>query len=403
VKDIHKLFYVLFLSGLLLQQVGKATFIPLTVQEFDGSPSVTKVKNITFNGATLTDLLNGRVLVTVSSTGGASVSGTAGSIQFSDGTTFASDNSNLFWNDANNRLGIGTSTLGQAKTRINIASAAEQGLVLKAIAGQTGNLLEVQNGRGLLIHNLGLSSDALVLRNPHDVTRTLRFNINNNLWTIAAQSGFQITSSSAASLYMGGGGEGSMIGKWSFSSASTDTGLVFNPSSRAQFAASGLSGANATTYTSDAYPGAGRLFANKWTHYTGRGASLSGNNSGNGGEMIFDFGRGANATTGTAGKHGKMILQVDTGVATGLMGNILEVKNNSGVVSLAVHSNGSLGVGLDNPVRKLHISEAMRIQPQSSSPSSPALGDLYVDSDTNELCFYDGSSWTGLKAGAACL
>jgi hypothetical protein len=63
VKDIHKLFYVLFLSGLLLQQVGKATFIPLTVQEFDGSPSVTKVKNITFNGATLSDLLNGNVLV----------------------------------------------------------------------------------------------------------------------------------------------------------------------------------------------------------------------------------------------------------------------------------------------------------------------------------------------------
>ncbi|MCE2929675.1 MAG: hypothetical protein LW817_08620, partial [Candidatus Caenarcaniphilales bacterium] len=47
----------------------QATFIPLTVQELGGSPSVTKVKYITFNGATLTDLLNGRVLVTVSGGG----------------------------------------------------------------------------------------------------------------------------------------------------------------------------------------------------------------------------------------------------------------------------------------------------------------------------------------------
>ncbi len=40
-------------------------------------------------------------------TGGSS---TAGSVIFSDGTNFAEDNSNLFWDDTNNRLGIGTLT-----------------------------------------------------------------------------------------------------------------------------------------------------------------------------------------------------------------------------------------------------------------------------------------------------
>ncbi|NBW35169.1 MAG: hypothetical protein EBR30_09150 [Cytophagia bacterium] len=35
-------------------------------------------------------------------------SGGAGAIQFSDGSAFASDASNLFWDDTNNRLGIGT-------------------------------------------------------------------------------------------------------------------------------------------------------------------------------------------------------------------------------------------------------------------------------------------------------
>jgi len=38
----------------------------------------------------------------------ANPSGVAGAIQFSNGSAFASDASNLFWDDTNNRLGIGT-------------------------------------------------------------------------------------------------------------------------------------------------------------------------------------------------------------------------------------------------------------------------------------------------------
>jgi hypothetical protein len=37
-----------------------------------------------------------------------SVSGVAGAIQFSNGSAFASDATNLFWDDTNNRLGVGT-------------------------------------------------------------------------------------------------------------------------------------------------------------------------------------------------------------------------------------------------------------------------------------------------------
>lgn len=65
-------------------------------------------------------------------------------------------------------------------------------------------------------------------------------------------------------------------------------------------------------------------------------------------------------------------------------------------------SSARFGIGTSTPARKLHISEAIRIEPQSSPPSSPSLGDLYVDSDTNELCFYNGSSWLGVSAAAAC-
>jgi hypothetical protein len=42
--------------------------------------------------------------------GGGSPSGVSGAIQFSDGSAFASDAANLFWDDTNNRLGVGTNT-----------------------------------------------------------------------------------------------------------------------------------------------------------------------------------------------------------------------------------------------------------------------------------------------------
>ena len=44
----------------------------------------------------------------------ANPSGVAGAIQFSNGSAFASDAANLFWDDTNNRLGIGTNVPTQA-------------------------------------------------------------------------------------------------------------------------------------------------------------------------------------------------------------------------------------------------------------------------------------------------
>jgi hypothetical protein len=43
-----------------------------------------------------------------------SPSGVAGAIQFSNGSAFASDAANLFWDDTNNRLGVGTNAPGQS-------------------------------------------------------------------------------------------------------------------------------------------------------------------------------------------------------------------------------------------------------------------------------------------------
>jgi hypothetical protein len=56
----------------------------------------------------------------------ATPSGVAGAIQFSNGSAFASDAANLFWDDTNNRLGIGTN----APTAILQAQNATNGVLL---------------------------------------------------------------------------------------------------------------------------------------------------------------------------------------------------------------------------------------------------------------------------------
>ena len=64
----------------------------------------------------------------------ASPSGVAGAIQFSDGSAFASDAANLFWDDTNNRLGIGTNAPSQA---LHVSPASRLSNIYIGLAGNT--------------------------------------------------------------------------------------------------------------------------------------------------------------------------------------------------------------------------------------------------------------------------
>ena len=82
-------------------------------------PTLVSGTNIkTINGASL--LGSGDIPVVTSP------SGVAGAIQFSNGSAFASDASNLFWDDTNNRLGVGTNA-PNAATTINATGSWVQG------------------------------------------------------------------------------------------------------------------------------------------------------------------------------------------------------------------------------------------------------------------------------------
>jgi hypothetical protein len=86
--------------------------------------------------------------------------------------------------------------------------------------------------------------------------------------------------------------------------------------------------------------------------------------------------------------------------------NLTEWQNSAGTVLSSVTAAGggyfsaNVGIGTSTPARKLHISEAMRLEPISGSqPTAPSMGDLYSDGDTGTLCYYDGSTWVAVAGG----
>lgn len=60
---------------------------------------------------------------------------------------------------------------------------------------------------------------------------------------------------------------------------------------------------------------------------------------------------------------------------------------------LIVRGNGNVGIGTTNPARKLHITQAMRLEPSATAPSNPSAGDMYFSSTNKKLMVYDGVAW----------
>jgi hypothetical protein len=91
----------------------------VTSTEFQYINSLTSNAQTQIDGKQAT-LVSGTNIKTINSTsllgsgdiviGGGSPSGVSGAIQFSDGSAFSSDATNFFWDDTNNRLGVGTNT-----------------------------------------------------------------------------------------------------------------------------------------------------------------------------------------------------------------------------------------------------------------------------------------------------
>ncbi len=68
-----------------------------------------------------------------------------------------------------------------------------------------------------------------------------------------------------------------------------------------------------------------------------------------------------------------------------------------------IRSSGNVGIGTTSPGRLLQVAGAARFSP-TTTPSSPAAGDLFFDSAaSNSLKFHNGSGWITVGSGSGDL
>lgn len=87
-----------------------------------------------------------------------------------------------------------------------------------------------------------------------------------------------------------------------------------------------------------------------------------------------------------------------------IYGRITDVSDGTEDGSLEFHTIAN-GGALTNRMTIndiVRINDVMKINPRAAAPANPELGWMYVDSDSNEICFYNGAAWTGLRVGGAC-
>jgi hypothetical protein len=113
-------------------------------------------------------------------------SGAAGAIQFTDGSAFASDAANLFWDDTNNRLGVGTNA-PTATTHIKGSgtTSATTALLVQNSAGVAS--LQVlddtsvfNNGKGAVADNTAFGNRALINNTSGNLNTAVGFEALQN-------------------------------------------------------------------------------------------------------------------------------------------------------------------------------------------------------------------------------
>jgi hypothetical protein len=352
-----------------------------------------------------------------------SVSGVAGAIQFSNGSAFASDAANLFWDDTNNRLGIGTNSPNQQLQVVGTSRLANVyiGLAGNNAISNTGadTTININNGVGIAGGSIITPTARLQVKGSGSTSATTSFLVQNSAGTAALTvkddltltfGGVLTTSSNITSTANVQGGNintvGNVyIGNFQSSLKSNGSGIIQlqntaeNNFNRLQFGG-----------TTASFPSIKR----NGTAIDFRLADDSAFAPINAGATIL---RGSGTTPATT----SLVVQNSAGTEAFRIEDNLDVKvratfrvldtggNNamimygdglSGIRTLWV--NGSVGVGVlgNNASARLQVESTTQgfLPPrmtttQKNAISSPSSGLQVYDTTLNQMSYYNGSSW----------
>jgi hypothetical protein len=263
-------------------------------------------------------------------------SGVSGAIQFSNGSAFASDAANFFWDDANNRLGVLTNT-----PSFPVDVAGEIRSTTQVSAGTMGT-----NG-------------AFLLRRTTDGNSVGSFSTSGNevLITEFSGSGGRLVTGFATTAL-----------KWLGSSSQPRVGIGFNGSILATAHIQGSGATSATTSLLVQNSAGSSALSIKDDGYVTAHVGL------------FSLGAltGVNVAASNILYNAKFWNQADGGTTIGAQA----APAASSILDIRSTTSGVLFPRMTTT--------------QKNAIASPAAGLVVYDSTTNKLCCYNGSTWNDL-------
>jgi hypothetical protein len=287
----------------------------------------------------------------------ANPSGVSGAIQFSNGSAFASDAANFFWDDTNNRLGVGTnSPSATAHFKGSGSTSVTNSFVVQNSSGT--NLMRIRDDGNVFCEGGGAVNSVGIIGTTYGLFGGASF----------------VTS---ASLVCGGTTTGFLPPRMT----TTQRDAIVSP-------ATGLKIYNTTLGTTDTYDGATWQRFGQQTLIKGSGSTsattslLVQNSGGNTAFQVRD-----DRTVSTSGGD------------VSLRDGSFYVANN--FITSYGQSIGFYGATVASAIVEIQSTTKGFLPPrmtttQKNAIASPAAGLVVYDSTTNKLCCYNGSTWNDL-------
>jgi hypothetical protein len=287
----------------------------------------------------------------------ANPSGVSGAIQFSNGSAFASDATNLFWDDTNNRLGVGTNApTATGHFRGAGITSATSSLIAQNSAGTT--FFQVQDDSAIRVQDGGLMKN---------FSATGTYNLDFGRVFIR-------------------GGDSSASGALSIGTTSTAARVVFQGSGSTSATTSLLvqnsAGTAALTVKDDCSTNIGASGISARLNIVNTNGSVAAflAGSGNGGVVEFNSASGAGIRFNDGFGNTNMFV-------AGLSTPSVSMGKTTAAVASALLEMESTTKGFLPP---------RMTTTQKNAIASPAAGLVVYDNTTNKLCCYNGSTWNDL-------